>query len=133
MRCLPLRLVPGNDLRLSLEALARQAFPDGAFVLSGIGSLGDAQLRLAGAEQATRFAGEHEILTLCGSITPQGAHLHMAVASATGEVRGGHLVAGNLVRTTDEELLVEAQGWRLSRVPDAGTGYLELAARRAGE
>ena len=132
MRFLPLRLVPGNDLRPTLEALVRQAFPNGAFVVCGIGSLCDPQLRLAGADEATRFAGDHEILTLSGTVTPQGAHLHMSIGSATGEVRGGHVVQGNFVRTTVEILLVEASEWSMSRALDARTGYSELTVRRAG-
>lgn len=133
MRVLPLRLVPGDDLRATLEARAKAAFPDGAFVVCGIGSLGDSQLRLAGADKATQFTGDHEILTLSGTITPQGAHLHISIASATGEVRGGHVVHGNVARTTVEVLLVEATQWTLSRALDPGTGYLELTVRRKAE
>ncbi|RZL42043.1 MAG: DNA-binding protein [Variovorax sp.] len=131
MHSLPLRLVPGDDLRSTLEAHARRTFPDGAFVVCGIGSLGDVRLRYAGADEAVRLAGVHEILTLSGTVTPQGAHLHMSVSSASGEVRGGHVVAGNRVRTTAEVLLVELTGWRLSRVPDDATGYPELTVRSA--
>lgn len=130
---LPLRLVPGDDLRSTVETRARQAFPDGAFVVCGIGSLGDVRLRRAGADEAVHHAGDHEILTLSGTVTPQGAHLHMSVSSATGEVRGGHVVTGNRVRTTVELLLVAAPGWRLSRAPDAATGYPELTIRASGE
>lgn len=131
MQSLPLRLAPGDDLRSTLEALARQAFPDGAFVVCGIGSLGDVRLRHAGADEATRHVGDHEILTLSGTVTPRGAHLHMSVASATGEVRGGHVVAGNRVRTTAEVLLVATPGWRLSRSLDEATGYPELTVHEA--
>ena len=66
MHSLPLRLVPGDDLRSTLEAHARRTFPDGAFVVCGIGSLGDVRLRHAGADEAVRLAGVHEILTLSG-------------------------------------------------------------------
>lgn len=118
--------MPGDDLRSTLETLARRAFPDGAFVVCGIGSLGDVRLRYAGVDEAARHAGDHEILTLSGTVTPQGAHLHMSVASATGEVHGGHVVAGNRVRTTVEVLLVATPGWRLSRAPDEATGHPEL-------
>lgn len=128
----PVRLVPGDDLRPALEALARRGFPDGAFVVCGIGSLGDVRLRFAGVDDATVLAGDHEILTLCGTVTTQGAHLHMSVASATGEVRGGHVVAGNRVRTTVELLLMPMSGWRLSCTPDEATGDAELAIRATG-
>ena len=127
MQSLPLRLLPGDDLRPALEALARQAFPDGAFVVCGIGSVGEARLRFAGADEATRLPGDHEILSLSGTVTPQGAHLHMSVASATGAVSGGHVVTGNRVRTTVEVLLVGLPGWRLSRARDDATGYPELS------
>jgi predicted DNA-binding protein with PD1-like motif len=130
---LPLRLVPGDDLRSTLETLARLNFPNGAFVVCGIGSLIDPSLRLAGADKAIRFAGDYEILTLAGTVTPQGAHLHMSIASATGEVRGGHVVRGNLVRTTAEVLLAEATAWKMSRTSDTATGYPELTLQRADE
>jgi predicted DNA-binding protein with PD1-like motif len=133
MQSLPLRLAPGDDLRSTLETVARQTFPDGAFVVCGIGSLGDVRLRYAGADEAARLAGDHEILTLSGTVTPQGAHLHMSVSSAAGEVRGGHVVAGNRVRTTVEVLLVALPGWRLSRATDDATGYPELTVRATDE
>lgn len=132
MRELPLRLLPGCDLRPALERLARERLPGGAFVVCGIGSLLDPRLRLAGQDAVTAFAGPYELLTLSGSVTPQGAHLHVSLASATGQVVGGHVVEGNRVRTTVEVLLVELEAWALSRVPDTGTGFLELQVQPAG-
>lgn len=128
---LPLRLPPGADLRRSLEELAHARFPDGAFVVCGIGSLSDPKLRLAGEDGETAYAGPFEILTLSGTLTRQGAHLHMSIASATGEVRGGHVPYGNRVRTTCELLLAESAGWGLGREHDGATGFLELAVQPA--
>lgn len=130
MRPLPVRLPPGCDLRHALESLARDQFPDGAFVLCGIGSLIDPRLRLAGESEEARYEGPFEILTLSGTVTPQGAHLHMSIASSAGDVRGGHVVYGNVIRTTAEVLLAQAPGWELRRGPDAATGFLELVAHR---
>lgn len=126
MRFIPLRLSPGADLRRSLEDMARKQVPTGAFVVCGIGSLQDPRLRLAGESGDTAYDGPYEILTLAGTITPQGAHLHMSIASATGEVRGGHVGAGNIVRTTVELLLADSAEWALRREHDAATGFLEL-------
>jgi predicted DNA-binding protein with PD1-like motif len=123
----PLRLSPGADLRRSLEEVGLGS----AFVVSGIGSLIDVQLRFAGAEHATSLAGDFEIISLAGALTPDGAHLHMAVADAAGRVLGGHLVYGNVVRTTAEILLAATPDWNLSREFDAATGYAELVVRRA--
>lgn len=101
-----------------------------AFVLQGIGSLSIAQLRLAGAEQATELRGDLEILTLAGSLAPDGAHLHMAVADAQGRVLGGHVAAGCIVRTTAEILLVCLPEHAFSRELDAaGSGFRELVVR----
>lgn len=127
MDLLPLRLSPGDDLRRALE----QAGSTGAFVVSGMGSLRDVRLRFAGAAEATVLAGDFEIVSVAGAITPDGAHLHMAVADSAGRVLGGHVVYGNVVRTTAEILLAPTPGWQLARQFDAGTGYPELVVRRA--
>ncbi|UUX94378.1 PPC domain-containing DNA-binding protein [Aquabacterium sp. J223] len=118
----PLRLRPGDDLRAALEAAGDVS----AFVLSGIGSLSRVRLRLAGADDETVLDGPVEILTLSGTLTPDGAHLHMAVADAQGRVVGGHVGRGNLVRTTAEVLLLRLPQWSLRREHDPGTGYREL-------
>lgn len=126
----PLRLPPDVDLRAALEQLTRERGLS-AFVLGGIGSLHDARLRLAGATDACMIGGPCEIVTLAGSLTPDGVHLHMAVADATGRVHGGHVVAGNLVRTTAELLLAWLPGWPLGRALDPRTGFAELVLRGA--
>jgi predicted DNA-binding protein with PD1-like motif len=124
---LPLRLSPGADLREALQAALAQRQAQAAFVIAGIGSLLHAQLRLADAAQATRIDGPLEILSLAGTLSPEGPHLHIAVADAQGRVTGGHVVAGCTVRTTAEVLLGLLPGWRFAREPDAATGYAELA------
>ena len=124
----PLRLPPGADLRAALEQLSRERGV-AAFVVCGIGSLGDARLRWAGAATETAIRGPCEIVSLSGSLTQDGAHLHMAVADAQGRVRGGHVSDGNVVRTTAELLLAWLPGWNLGREFDPRTGYAELLLR----
>lgn len=123
MSYLPLRLLPGEDLRRALEATAPG---NGSFVVSGIGSLWHPRLRFAATEAETQLEGPFEILSLSGSITAEGAHLHIAVADGQGQVVGGHLCHGSRVRTTAEILLACPDRWKLSRLHDATTGYLEL-------
>jgi predicted DNA-binding protein with PD1-like motif len=130
MHTLPLRLPPGADLRDALGAAAA-AQGGSAFVLAGIGSLQGAQLRLAGAVQPHALHGDLEILSLCGTLSPDGPHLHMSVADAQGRVWGGHVAPGCTVRTTAEVLLALLPGWCLAREMDAGTGYAELVVRPA--
>ena len=132
MHTLPLRLHPGQDLRAALDqVLIEQALINAmlgaAFVLQGIGSLSVAQLRLAGAGHSTELRGDLEILTLAGTLSRDGSHLHMALADAQGRVMGGHVAPGCIVRTTAEILLALLPGRRFTRAPDPLTGYLELA------
>lgn len=130
MDTLVLRLLPGEDLRGALEAAVADHALSGAFVLAGVGSLSTAQLRMAGAEAPLKLDGDLEILTLSGSLSADGAHLHAALARADGSVLGGHIARGCTVRTTAEVLLACLPDWQLSREPDARTGYPELVARR---
>ena len=130
MQTLPIRLIPGQDLRAALEAVLVEHAVDAAFVIQGIGSLSVAQLRLAGASAPTELRGDMEILSLAGSLSPDGAHLHIALADAQGQVRGGHVMAGCIVRTTAEVLLALLPEHRFARKPDPASGFSELVVER---
>jgi predicted DNA-binding protein with PD1-like motif len=131
MQLHPLRLRPGQDLRAALEAVLTEHAIGAAFVLQGIGSLSVAQLRFAGAEQATELRGDLEILSLAGSLAPDGAHLHMSISDSQGGVLGGHVGAGCIVRTTAEVLLAFLPDHEFGRELDvAGSGFRELVVRR---
>ncbi len=95
-------------------------------LISAVGCLSLAQLRFAGATQATAIHGELEILSLSGTLSPDGAHLHIAISGSSGAVLGGHLCAGSLVRTTAELVIGLLPDWRFSRKLDPTTGYPEL-------
>ncbi|HSW19547.1 MAG TPA: PPC domain-containing DNA-binding protein [Ramlibacter sp.] len=128
MRELVLRLEPGADIRQAIEMQCQSCLPGGGFVLCAIGSLLHPVLRLAGRDALTRYDGPFEILTLSGSVATEGAHLHVSISSAQGEVFGGHVAYGNHVRTTAEVLIVALESWQLSRRHDAATGFAELVA-----
>jgi len=126
----PVRLIPGSDLRDTLESVLECDGCRAAFVVAGIGSLQRARIRLAGRVEPDEFEGDLEILTLAGTLAPDGAHLHMSVADAHGRVVGGHVSRGCVVRTTAEVLVALLPGWTFAREPDAATGYDELVVRR---
>jgi predicted DNA-binding protein with PD1-like motif len=130
MQIHPLRLSPGDDVRDALEAALHQRQSHAAFVIQGIGSLSVAQLRFAGAQAPTELRGDLEILSVAGSVAPDGAHLHMAVADARGQVVGGHVARGCIVRTTAELLLALLPAHRFSRELDPHTGFMELVINR---
>ncbi len=60
-------------------------------VISAVGSLSVAEMRFTGAAEATTINGELEILSLSGTLSADGAHLHIAIAESSGAVIGGHL------------------------------------------
>jgi len=126
MKVVPLRLQPGDDLRLALEAWMGAQQELAGCVISAVGSLSLAQLRLASAAEATAIHGELEILSLSGTLSPDGAHLHIAIADSKGVVIGGHLCAGSLVRTTAELVIGLLPEFQFRRELDPATGYAEL-------
>ncbi|MCW5605162.1 MAG: DNA-binding protein, partial [Burkholderiales bacterium] len=102
---IPLRLMPGDDLKQVLEAFAAARRLRAAFVIVGIGSLDGARIRHAGRTRASTIRGELEILSLSGSLCGDGAHLHAMVADDKGRTRGGHVADGCRIRTTAEILI----------------------------
>lgn len=123
----PLRLPPGVDLRSELERLAQAEPSCCGFVVCGIGSLESPVLRFADQEEGIVLAGPQEVITLAGSVSKDGAHLHLLLADAEGRTLGGHLCHGSRVRTTMEILLLCPEGWQLGRQRDSATGHLELS------
>jgi predicted DNA-binding protein with PD1-like motif/glutaredoxin len=96
MHPLPLHLGPGSDLRASLEQLAIEAGASG-FVLGVVGDLSQASFQCPGLEEPTVLQGHLEIITLQGTVAPQGVHLHLSLSDGDCQVWGGHLEHGSLV------------------------------------
>lgn len=121
-----LRLKPGDDLRAALASFVERQGVGAGFVLSAVGSLSRAALRFAGQETGTHLQGDLEILTLAGTLSPDGCHLHASVSDARGHVAGGHVLPGCAVRTTAEIVIGLAPDLAFSRAHDPDTGYREL-------
>ncbi|NJL46600.1 MAG: DNA-binding protein [Leptolyngbyaceae cyanobacterium SM2_5_2] len=124
-----LRFHPGQDLKQSLKSFAVQNNLQAAAILTGIGSLNPAALRFAAQPEATVLTGSFELISLAGTLSAHGLHLHGAVADDQGHVYGGHIADGCLVRTTAEIVLAELSNLCLQRVLDPSTGFLELVVK----
>ena len=120
------RLHPGQDLRRGIESLTSDHAVDAGVIVSCVGSLTHAQLRLADESQQLSQKGPFEIVSLVGTIGQSGLHLHISLADARGKVIGGHLLAGCPVHTTAEIVWARLQGVRFDRVFDRQTGFKEL-------
>ena len=133
MRTVAVRLRPGQDLRRELLAVAERERIQAGWVLTGVGSLSRATLRLAGAARHATLEGALEIVALVGTLSRGGSHLHLAVADDHGATVGGHLADGCVVRTTAEVVVGADDRMRFDREPDPETGYDELVVRHAEE
>jgi predicted DNA-binding protein with PD1-like motif len=127
MKSLPLRFGPGIDLRAALQGVLAQHAVQAAYVIQGIGSLSVARIRFAGMAEPAALHGDLEILTLGGTLSADGVHLHISVSDAAGRVVGGHMGPGCTVRTTAEVLVALLGDYRFTRELDALTGFPELA------
>jgi len=123
------RLRPGDDLKLELEALAKRENLEAAAIGSGVGSLEMTALRFANQPSPTVLDGYREIVSLVGTLDRRGSHLHLAVSDKNGVTVGGHLLSGSRVYTTAELVLLVFPDVRFARERDATYGYEELVVR----
>ena len=113
MQPLPLKLAPGSDLRLSLEELAQRDGISG-FVLGVVGNLTKASFQCPGQAEPTVLEGDLEVITLNGTFSPEGVHLHLSLSDGACQVWGGHLEPGTIVQK-GVDLLVGVLEQRESR------------------
>jgi predicted DNA-binding protein with PD1-like motif len=136
MRVHAFRLGPGTDLRAELARITEKQALRAGFILTCVGSLSAARLRMPGAigaaEVFATFAEPMEILSLAGTLCSDGLHVHISLARLDGSCIGGHLVSGCIVNTTAELVICEAPSLEFRRLLDPATGYAELSVERFG-
>ena len=124
-RYLALRLAPGEDLRAALQEAFSNEREHAGFVVACVGSLTKVCLRPAGRDAPLSLEVTLEIVSLSGTFSEHGPHLHIAVSDSRGSMLGGHLLEGSIVRTTAEVILGLAPV-HFRRKVDPRTGYPEL-------
>ncbi|EPG7576898.1 MULTISPECIES: PPC domain-containing DNA-binding protein [Providencia] len=125
-RFIAIRLVPGEDVILTLRQKIEQYGLQAAFIVSSVGSLTDVALRFAGQENTFQITGKYEIVSFIGTLDAQGEHLHLSVSDEHGKVLGGHMMPGCTVRTTLELVIGELEKVNFTREPCPLSGYEEL-------
>lgn len=133
MQTFALRLLPEMDLRLVLIDFAQARPLEAGFILTGVGSLRQAVLRFAGAQQSVVLPGPWEVVSLVGTLCPTGVHLHTCLANGTGQTVGGHVLTGCIVYTTCELVLGDCPTYRFERKLAKETGFYELSIDRREE
>ena len=125
-----IRLNPNEDLEKALSDFVRKNAIQAGCILTGIGSLSKLRMRFANQNDYQVFEESFEIISLQGTLGQTGCHIHGSFANSKGEVIGGHIREGNLIRTTAEIVIVEIPDWKFTRKSDEKTGYLELNAEK---
>ena len=128
MQPLPLKLAPGSDLRLSLEELAQRDGISG-FVVGVVGNLTKASFQCPGQAEPTVLEGDLEVITLNGTFSPEGVHLHLSLSDGACQVWGGHLEPGTIVQKGVDLLIgvLEQREGRPARQTAAATPRIEIA------
>ena len=136
MRVHAVRLTPGADLHEALEALTIERALRAGCILSCVGSLSRARIRMPGAigeaEVFRALEEPMEIVSLTGTLCPDGLHVHISLARRDGACVGGHLARGCIVNTTAELVIGELVEVEFSRPLDPATGYDELSVQPRG-
>lgn len=133
MKMYAMRLKPGQDLRFEVEKFAHDNNIQSGCIVSCVGSLSHVNLRMADAtpenKEYKNMEGTFEIVSLVGTVSTQGYHLHMAVSDEKGQVTGGHLTEDNIVHTTAEIVIFEDETVTYNRELDDQTGFPELVIK----
>jgi len=128
MKTYAVRLVPGQDLMQELEKIVQKNNIKAGFIMSCLGSLTKAHLRMPGGKTFQNFEGLFEILCLNGTLSVNGSHLHVSMSVfPDGNVLGGHVLQeGCIINTTAEIIIGELQDMEFQREFDERTGFNEL-------
>jgi predicted DNA-binding protein with PD1-like motif len=118
------RILPGEDLKSSLQDIIDFNGLKSGIIICMVGSITNGALRMANGDKKI-FKGPFEIVSAEGTISNTGVHVHIAIADAEGTVHGGHLLKGCNVHTTAEIGIMESK-IEFERVYDPKTGYKEL-------
>jgi predicted DNA-binding protein with PD1-like motif len=121
------RLKPRQDLFDSIETFVREKNVGTGCILSGVGSLAHLKLRFADRDFYSEYDGHFEIVSITGTVSIHGSHLHSAVSDGDGNTIGGHLESGCKIYTTAEIVMAVFNDVIYKREFAEDSGYDELA------
>ncbi len=130
MKIYTFRIKPNQDLFDSIEAFIAEKKIETGCVLSSVGSLTRAVLRLANRKFDNEYEGHFEIVSMTGSVALCGSHIHISIADGNGVTIGGHLVSGCKIYTTAEIVPAVFNDVAYAReLLEDDSGYKELVVR----
>jgi len=124
------RLHQGQDIKLEIDKFSKEKEIKAGVIVSCVGALTKATLRMAGAKKINTYNGDFEIVSLVGTLENGYSHLHIAISDEKGKVIGGHLKSSSIVGVTAEIVIEEMQNLVFEREFDKITGYKELVIKK---
>lgn len=121
-----LRLKPGQDLKQEIFSYLQTHKIEAGWIVTCVGSVTQYHLRFANMPEGSKATGHFEIVSLVGTVSINGSHLHMSVSDSTGKTIGGHLLDSNIVYTTAEIVIGEGKQLIFTREKDGSTPWEEL-------
>ncbi len=125
-----IRLKPGEDLKASLNNFVQQQNIKAGWIITCVGSLTNYSLRFANQQNPASDSGHFEIVSLVGTLSTNGSHLHVSISDSTGKTIGGHLLDGCKIYTTAEIVIGESNSLMFTREKDGSTPWEELQIRK---
>ncbi len=117
-------------MKEEIEKRAEEKDIKAGVLLSIVGALENAVLRMAGSESDNQVIKEwnepFEIVSGTGTISKEGCHIHVSLSNQKGNVIGGHLKDGCIVKYTAEIVVGIFEDIRYRRIYDKDTGFKEL-------
>lgn len=120
------RLKPGQDLKKEIENLVKEKQIKAGWISTCVGSLTNYQIRFANQQKGGTDTGHFEIVSLTGTISTNGSHLHISISDSTGKTIGGHLMEGCKIYTTAEIVILSSNEFIFNREKDGTTPWEEL-------
>ena len=121
-----MRLKPGDDVREKIENYVIQNKINAGWLVTCAGSLTSYNIRFANQVNGSVDQGHFEIVSITGTLSKNGSHLHISISDSTGKTIGGHLLNGCLVYTTAEIILQSTNELTFKREKDGTTPWKEL-------
>jgi predicted DNA-binding protein with PD1-like motif len=131
MQTFTFRLKSNQDLFNEIDSVVAEKNIEAGCVLSAVGSLTHATLRLANRDHFSEYEGHFEIVSMTGTVSVHGSHLHISISDGDGQTIGGHLVPGCKIYTTAEMVLAifEDVVYRREYAEDSGYEELKVEAK----
>jgi len=138
MSLLMIGLKPDEMLLESIREAARKKGVKNGIVVSGIGTLKNLRMHYITRthfpvrDKTINIKRPLELLSVSGIIADGEPHLHVVVSCGKEEVYAGHLEEKSRIAYLGEIAILQCNGLKMARVPDARSGirFLQPRSRR---